>query len=870
MCLNIFRLYIQYIVKKITGILFGLIVPLILLAQDDLPPYHDSLFSTYYHQRISLFKSMPHQGEEIIFIGNSITDGNEWSELFNDNRLKNHGISGDISAGIIHRIKDVAKRKPSKVFLLIGTNDLARNIEPDSILKNILLTSAYIHKTSPSTRFYVQSILPVNDVYGKFTGHTSKADKILAVNSALKEKAEVNHYTYIDLHATFIDKKGKLKQELTNDGLHLNGSAYMVWKHILYPYVYDLQSQPSIIPMPQQLSWGDEYFSLYSSNSIIINDKSLWQEAEKLKDIFLRSGWQMNISTNPDKGKPYVELRLDKNLKSPSTSKETYKLSVTTGSIIISSTTTHGIFNGIQTLSQLMRDGAVVNTCEITDWPAFSWRGYMIDVGRNYQSIDLLKQQIDIMSKYKFNVFHFHATEDIAWRIAIKKYPELTSPEHMLRNKGMYYTEHEIKDLISYCKERHISFVPEIDMPGHSAAFTRAMKTNMQSDSGLAITKNILKEFCETYDLPFFHIGADEVKITNKEFVPEVSSFLQKLGKKVIGWEPGGNFSDNTIRQMWMDDNAHISSNTNIQYIDSKHLYLNHMDPLEAVVTIFNRKISNKEKGDRNAVGATLCMWHDRNISKEDDILKMNPVYPGMLAFAERSWQGGGNSGWVAHIGQPGTPRAKKFAEFEDRLLDHKQQVFSKLPFPYFRQSGIEWKLYGPFDNKGDLLQEFLPGTKENDELSISNTAVGGTIIWRHWWAPGITAVLDSPKENSTWYASTSIWSEENKVQKFWIGFNNLSRSPATDSPKPGTWDNHESRVWLNGVLIDPPKWTRAGQKGHPEIPLIDEGYEYRKPVELQLKKGLNQVLVKSPIGRFKGKDWQNPEKWMFTFLPVK
>ncbi|HRF25527.1 MAG TPA: family 20 glycosylhydrolase, partial [Chitinophagaceae bacterium] len=81
----------------------------------------------------------------------------------------------------------------------------------------------------------------------------------------------------------------------------------------------------------------------------------------------------------------------------------------------------------------------------ITDWPAFSWRGYMIDVGRNYIEMNLLKQQIDVMATHKLNVFHFHATEDIAWRIAIKQYPQLTSPEFMLRNKGMYYSEDEIK-----------------------------------------------------------------------------------------------------------------------------------------------------------------------------------------------------------------------------------------------------------------------------------------------------------------------------------------------------------------------------------------------------------------------------------------
>ena len=167
----------------------------------------------------------------------------------------------------------------------------------------------------------------------------------------------------------------------------------------------------------------------------------------------------------------------------------------------------------------------------------------MIDVGRNFVSVKFLKDQIDILSKYKMNVFHFHATEDIAWRIQIARYPQLTSPDHMLRNKGMYYSIGEIKDLIQYCKERHIILIPEIDMPGHSAAFTRAMKFDMQSYSGLLVVKDILSEFCDTYDVPYIHIGSDEVKITNKNFIPEVTQLIESKGKQVIGWQPGGNLS---------------------------------------------------------------------------------------------------------------------------------------------------------------------------------------------------------------------------------------------------------------------------------------------------------------------------------------
>jgi hexosaminidase len=440
-----------------------------------------------------------------------------------------------------------------------------------------------------------------------------------------------------------------------------------------------------------------------------------------------------------------------------------------------------------------------------------------------------------------------------------------------LRDKGLYYTEADIKELIAFCKERSITFVPEIDMPGHSAAFKRAMKTDMQSDSGLMYVKNILKEFCQTYDVPYLHIGADEVKIKNKNFIPDVTAYVQSFGKKVIGWEPGGNFSDNTIRQLWMDDNGHASTNSHIQFIDSRHLYLNHMDPLEAVVTIFNRKIANKDKGDNAYLGGTICMWHDRAVANENDVQKMNPVYPAILAFGERTWRGGGYEGWVANIGEPSVKTTNEFVEFEKRLLDHRQQYFLQLPFPYTRQSTTVWKLYGPFNNDGDLSRQFEPQNKnfDADKASPALQIVGGTIVLRHWWYPLIKGAIKEPTENTTWYATTKIWSDENTVQNFWIGFNNLSRSPATDSPPKDAWDEHQSSVWVNGKLIAPPLWKRGGQKGNSEIPLIDEGYEYRAPTKLLLRKGWNEVLIKSPVGSFKGKGWQNPVKWMFTFVPA-
>jgi hypothetical protein len=125
---------------------------------------------------------------------------------------------------------------------------------------------------------------------------------------------------------------------------------------------------------------------------------------------------------------------------------------------------------------------------------------------------------------------------------------------------------------------------------------------------------------------------------------------------------------------------------------------------------------------------------------------------------------------------------------------------------------------------------------------------------------------VDVPKENTTVYGSTRIWSDAEEEREAWIGFENLSRSYASSSPPPDAWDYKGGAVWVNGEAVPAPKWMRAGQKGHPEIPLIDEGYEYRAPSKVRLRKGWNTVLVKAPVASFRARGSQDPVKWMFSF----
>ena len=631
----------------------------------------------------------------------------------------------------------------------------------------------------------------------------------------------------------------------------------------------DVYAQENLIPSPRSAEWKKGSLNLAKGVLLEKNKPDLAKEYQLAEEIFRE--WHVELKTNKsNKNLPVLKLELT-NTGATGKPKGSYRLKIEGKSIVIAADSEIGIFYGLQTLRQFSAQNKKLSFCEISDDPAFSWRAFLVDVGRNYQPLEMLKEQIDVMARYKMNVLHFHFTEDVAWRLVSKKYPGLAEASNMTRWKGNYYTEAEFRELMKYCKDRHITLLPEIDMPGHSAAFERFFKVNMQSDSGIVYIKELLKEFSETYKgLPYLHIGGDEVKISNKNFMTEITRYVERLGYETIGWQPGSNLMPQTKRQLWMGGPEVIKEAGESVFIDSKHLYINHMDPMETVVTLFHRKIGEQDKEHKNLIGATLCSWPDRAVNKPIDMFYQNAVYPSLITFAERIWNGGGKAGWTANITASNTKDYADFKDFEARLLYHKNKYFKGMPFPYVKQTGLKWDLIGPFENDGDLAKSFpIEKNGASEQWKVAKTAEGGTIILRHWWADIIKGAIDEPKPNTTWYARTKIWSNTAGVKPFWIGFNNLSRSYASDSPKLNTWDDLNSEVRVNADLIAAPVWKQAGVKGELELPLIDEGYSFREPTLINLKQGWNDVLIKLPVGSFKGKDWQNPVKWMFTFIPL-
>lgn len=187
----------------------------------------------YYYHRKGHFESLPDTEEEIIFLGNSITDGAEWSELFGDPRVKNRGIGGDDTDGILERLSEVTSSQPEKIFLMIGTNDLSAGKSVEYILENYRLILRRIREASPQTEIFIQSVLPTEDEV-----HTTRKNRdIMEINRGLQQIAEKEGLTYIDLFTPFATSENKLNMNYSIDGLHLNGEGYLLWKELAEPYV---------------------------------------------------------------------------------------------------------------------------------------------------------------------------------------------------------------------------------------------------------------------------------------------------------------------------------------------------------------------------------------------------------------------------------------------------------------------------------------------------------------------------------------------------------------------------------------------------------------------------------------------------------
>lgn len=214
--------------KMMSGVLVGILIatPLTEYAQsyDSLPNQPE-----YYKTRVAVFRAEQATTGKIVFLGNSITEGGKWRTLLKDSTIVSRGISGDITFGVLGRLDEVTRHKPTKVILLIGVNDLSKKIPNSVIIQNIFSIVGRIHSESPKTHVFVQSILPVNPGHKNFPPNYSQQGNIEEINGQLKKYHEALKYTYVDLYSHFLDDRLLLDLKYSTDGLHLNHAGYVHW-----------------------------------------------------------------------------------------------------------------------------------------------------------------------------------------------------------------------------------------------------------------------------------------------------------------------------------------------------------------------------------------------------------------------------------------------------------------------------------------------------------------------------------------------------------------------------------------------------------------------------------------------------------------
>ena len=362
-------------------------------------------------------------------------------------------------------------------------------------------------------------------------------------------------------------------------------------------------AQFNIVPLPQHLTAGRGAFELEDGARIAApaDPRAQWI-ARFLRDaIQKRTGVGLRVTAEPDEGR--VTLRIDPSIRGD----EAYRLDVTRSHVVIAAADNRGLFWGVQTFRQLLplqqEVPPAIPAVDIEDAPRHAWRGVMLDTARHFYPVDFIKKQIDLMAYYKFNVFHWHLTDDQGWRIQIKQYPKLTSvgawrTEADGSRYGGFYTQQEIRDVVVHARQRDIMVVPEIEMPGHTSAAIAAYPELSCSgkpldvpatwgvfrdvdcvgkDSTFTFLQNVLDEVTALFPSPYVHIGGDEVpdgvwdackacaqlaaangfkddeQGLHGYFVGRIQKYLASKGKTLVGWDEilEGGASPDALVEVW-------------------------------------------------------------------------------------------------------------------------------------------------------------------------------------------------------------------------------------------------------------------------------------------------------------------------------
>jgi hexosaminidase len=435
----------------------------------------------------------------------------------------------------------------------------------------------------------------------------------------------------------------------------------------------------NILPSPQQFELKEGKF-LFDASTGVFADSVFFEQIPYLK----------SISSQPLNGESTTIALLYEGAFSD----EEYILDISEDTIAISATTSEGIIRGIQTLRQLLplqKKSAYIPALSIHDYPRFSWRGMLLDCSRHFMEKDFVKRYIDLLALHKMNVLHWHLTEDQGWRIEIEQYPKLTEIGAWRTQKdgsiyGGFYTKEDIREIVAYAKERHITVVPEIELPGHSlaalASYPQLSCTGgpfevendwgvfkdiycAGNDSVFMFLENVLDEVLELFPSKYIHIGGDEApkyrwdncnkckaRMRNEGlddshqlqsyFITRIERYLNSKGRQIIGWDEilEGGLAPSATVQSWRGMDGGIAAAKSGHYAimsPTSHAYFDYdLDAIDLQKVYSFEPIPSvlSEEEAQFILGGECNMWSER--APQD--LVDSKVFPRLLAMSEVLW----------------------------------------------------------------------------------------------------------------------------------------------------------------------------------------------------------------------------------------
>lgn len=484
-------------------------------------------------------------------------------------------------------------------------------------------------------------------------------------------------------------------------------------------------ASPAIIPLPQKMETEPGVFKLTPGTHIAADSAS--GETARILAVRLRTatGYPFGIIGAESSG-TRGNILLTTNHADQDLGPEGYALTAMKGSVVIRASTQAGLFYGVQTLLQLLppeifSSNVVKDThwqmpcVRIEDWPSFKWRGLMLDVSRHFFTTQEIERLLDAMAAIKMNVFHWHLTDDQGWRIQIKKYPRLTQigawrpgvgfdldPKSTTAygpdgRYGGLYTPEEIREVVKYAAARHITIVPEIEMPGHSMAalaaypqygctggpFTIPLKLgifdgiyNPADPATFRFLDNVLKEAFQLFPGKYVHLGGDEVPkatwknsaacqalmkregLTNEEqlqgwFMQRMEKFVEAHGRIPIGWSEimQGGLASNAVVMDWIGGGTEAASASH-EVIMAPHrfcylCYYPSLDrppnlrayrpylPLHKVYAFEPIPAALQPQYYSQILGVEACVWTP-DIPSMSDVEEL--TFPRLHALAEVAW----------------------------------------------------------------------------------------------------------------------------------------------------------------------------------------------------------------------------------------